>query len=127
MLPLLVTAARTAAACTSPTPLLLAGIVVLVYGIITILQHLTEQQQHRLHASTRQCATSAQQELRDHPAVFTSIQQAPQRAAQAPVHELSNARHERRSANSTQPKRSNLFSDKAKPWSSAESSRGRTW
>jgi MobA/VirD2-like, nuclease domain len=121
VLPLLVHATRTAAICKSPAPLVLATIVVLVHLIISTLQRLADQRERRLHASTRQYVMAAQQELHDHPAVLAEIQ----RAARVPVHDLSNAPREQPPANSIQPKRSNLFSDKAKPWSSGESSHGR--
>jgi MobA/VirD2-like, nuclease domain len=72
VLPLLVTATRTAAVCKSPTPLMLAAIVVMVYAIITILQRLAEQQ-HRLHASTHQQITAAGNEMSAHPEVIAEI------------------------------------------------------
>lgn len=73
VLPLLLTAARTAAACKSPTPLVLAAVIVAVYTIITILQNLAEQRQRRLRASTRQYLAAAATELSGHPAVVASI------------------------------------------------------
>lgn len=122
VLPLLVYATRTAAICKSPAPLVLAAIVVLVHLIISTLQRLADKRERRVHASARQYVAAAQQELRDHPAVLAEIQSA----EQVPVHDLPNAPREQLPANSNQPKRGNLFSGKAKPWSSAESLRGRT-
>jgi hypothetical protein len=76
VLPLLVTCARTAAKCKSPTPLVLAAIVVLVYSIVTILRRLAEQRQLRLHASTRQYIAAAAKELSSHPDVVAEIARA---------------------------------------------------
>lgn len=65
--PMLLDAVRVAAKCNTPTPLMLAAVVLLLYAIIKALDHFAEQ--HHVRIVARRQITDAQTELRGHPAV----------------------------------------------------------
>ncbi|WP_410662123.1 relaxase/mobilization nuclease domain-containing protein [Amycolatopsis sp. lyj-84] len=65
--PLLLDAVRVAAKCNTPTPLMLAAVVLLLYGIIKALDYFAEQ--HHVRIVARRQIADAWNELYGHPAV----------------------------------------------------------
>jgi hypothetical protein len=70
--PFLVAAARAAAACKDPAPLVLAAALLLIWSIVKILQRAAEPRQLRLRASALQQIAAAADGITDHPALRTA-------------------------------------------------------
>ncbi|WP_337821155.1 relaxase/mobilization nuclease domain-containing protein [Amycolatopsis sp. A1MSW2902] len=71
--PLLVAATQAAIACKDPAPLVLAGVLLLVLGIVRILQAVTEQHGQRLRSAARQQINVAAKNLGRHPSLAARI------------------------------------------------------
>ncbi|MER6667484.1 hypothetical protein ABT256_23265 [Amycolatopsis japonica] len=67
--PMLLEATRVAAKCNTPAPLMLAVVVLLLYGILEALDHFAEQ--HHVRTVARRQIADAWNELRTHPTVET--------------------------------------------------------
>ncbi|WP_410599160.1 relaxase/mobilization nuclease domain-containing protein [Amycolatopsis sp. lyj-90] len=69
--PMLLEAARVAAKCNTPAPLMLAAVVLLLYGILKALDHFAEQ--HHVRTVARRQIADAWNELDGHPAVEAEV------------------------------------------------------